>query len=109
MIFEEHFGLGPNDSVDYMNENVWKDFISRAAKNTQIFRNVFACIPDDIVSKLTEIDGFQEKHGDISAWFTDSANIKGHVVTFPLNFLNKEDLTFKATDKEFFAPDITFT
>jgi hypothetical protein len=23
--------------------------------------------------------------------------------------LNKEDLTFKATDKEFFAPDITFT
>ncbi len=92
-----------------MDEKVWNELISRAAKNTQIFRNVFACIPDNIVSKLTEIDGFQEKHGDISAWFKDSADIKGHAVTFPLNFLNKEDLTFKPFDKENFAPDITFT
>lgn len=58
-------------------------------KNTQIFRTVFACLPDDLVSKILDIDFFQEKHGDISAWFTESANIKGHVVTFPLDFLNK--------------------
>jgi hypothetical protein len=51
----EHFGLGPNDSVDYNNDNVWNDFINRAVNNTKIFREVFACIPDDNVSNILEI------------------------------------------------------
>ena len=83
-MFEEHFGLTPNDSVDFIDENVWNELISRALRNTQIFRTIFACLPDDLVSKIPEIDSFQEKHADISNWFKESANIKGHAVTFPL-------------------------
>lgn len=35
-----------------MNDNVWNDFIRRAVNNTEIFRKVFGCIPDDLVSNI---------------------------------------------------------
>lgn len=67
-----------------MNDSVWNDFIRRAVNNTEIFRKVFGCIPDDLVSNILEIEPFQEKHADITRWFSLSQQIKGHVVTFPL-------------------------
>ncbi len=108
-LFMEHFGLSVNDSVDYIDDKVWAEFVNRAVNNTKVFREVFACIPDDNVATIFGIDSFQEKNGDISKWSTLSQYIKGHVVTFPLEFMSGEDLTFKPTQKEYFAPDHTFT
>lgn len=70
---------------------------------------MFGCIPDDLVSNILEIEPYQEKHADITRWFSLAQNIKGHAVTFPLEFMSNEDLTFKPTQKEYFAPDHTFT
>jgi hypothetical protein len=36
-------------------------------------------------------------------------NIKGFAVEFPLKFLEKENLKFKSTDKEYLIKTIAFT
>jgi phospholipase D1/2 len=58
-VFEEHFGLKPTDSIDINDDVVWDRLLNIAKKNTQIFRNVFGCIPDDYVSKIPDIEPFQ--------------------------------------------------
>lgn len=83
-LFEEHFGLARGESVDVMDDKVWEGIKNGAKNNTQIFRAVFACIPDDNVPTILDIEPFQEKTADISRWPQLSSQIKGHAVDFPL-------------------------
>ena len=50
-IFSEHFGIPKGDSIDILDDDLWKRLINNAMRNTEIYRNVFACIPDDMVSR----------------------------------------------------------
>lgn len=46
---------------------------------------------------------------DREVYLAQIKHIKGHVVDFPLRFLEKENLNLKINQKEFFVPYINFT
>ena len=77
-------------------------------KNTEIFRKVFAPYPDDNIRTVADWEDFSRKK-DLSLYETLSKEIMGHVVEFPLKFLENENLKFKIFDKEFYVPDTNFT
>jgi len=76
--------------------------------NTEIYRKVFACYPDDTVKKLDQLRQFMATK-ELHLYDELAPKIKGHIVKFPLNFLSEEDLSFKPLDKEYYVPYINFT
>ncbi|RHZ44600.1 hypothetical protein Glove_718g64 [Diversispora epigaea] len=77
-----------------------------AKTNTKIYSEVFACVPDDKVTDWEEYKKFVPDHakipighitesarGNLSASEAKLKGIKGHLVTFPLKFMNKVKLS----------------
>ncbi|KAL7275374.1 hypothetical protein RUND412_001679 [Rhizina undulata] len=90
-----------------LDENLWDMWTQRATKNTEIFRELFHCDPDDSIRTWKDYDlflpnNFKEfKRGhlltdmplrDVKAKLSE---IKGHLVWMPLNFLCDEELSEK--------------
>jgi phospholipase D1/2 len=48
----EHFALTKSQAEDYYNEDIWWLINERAKKNTLIYREIFACYPDDEAKDL---------------------------------------------------------
>ncbi|CAG8579400.1 13442_t:CDS:10, partial [Racocetra fulgida] len=78
--------------------NYWQNI---ARNNTAIYRSVFKCIPDDNVTNWSEYENFvpnptivDKGHVAISNNYDVKKldNIRGHLVTFPLHFLESENL-----------------
>jgi phosphatidylserine/phosphatidylglycerophosphate/cardiolipin synthase-like enzyme len=83
----------------------------QAARNTQIYRELFHCVPDDCVDTWEEYRRFteiprahvlDEKLGINSLEMLDA--IKGSVVLYPTHFLRKEDLAASLLTPEFLLP-----
>lgn len=73
-----------------------------------LYREVFACYPDNSVRNLTDFRQFQKKHNH-SQYGLVRDLIVGHGVEFPLRFMEEENLALKASQKEFYVPSISFT
>jgi phospholipase D1/2 len=54
--------------------------------NTEIYRKVFGCYPDDEIKCLDQIKLFK-KSVNKEEYDREIAKIQGHVVCFPLRFL----------------------
>ena len=76
--------------------------------NTSIYREVFACYPDDNILSISELEKFR-KGKDLNKYEFLSNQIKGHAVQFPLNFLKNENLKIGIFRKEALCPDVNFT
>jgi hypothetical protein len=85
---------------------VWKLLVDRAKTNTLIYRDVFGCVPDDEVTTHQEIDILASQ---ASYDKSKLRGIIGHVVEYPLKFMDDEDLEFKIGQKEYIAPVESFT
>ena len=67
--------INPNRFHDPLDERFWKDmWVAAAVHNTEIFRKVFRCVPDDLVTSWASYKAFAnhaEKHnrapGDVAA------------------------------------------
>ncbi|KAF8937698.1 hypothetical protein BGZ58_002293 [Dissophora ornata] len=82
-------------------ENWWRRV---AATNTEIFREVFRCVPDDTVETWDDYRNFVPNpkkvltgHVAMEGATVDNVTerlkkVSGHLVEFPMNFLNKENL-----------------
>lgn len=80
--------------------------LKRAKSNTLIYRDVFGCVPDDVVTTHQECQMLAEK----ASYDKSKLNgIVGHAVEYPLNFMDDEDLEFAMGQKEFYAPVESFT
>ncbi|RLN51367.1 hypothetical protein BBJ29_000682 [Phytophthora kernoviae] len=60
-LFEEHFGITPNDSLygkyrDPVSKDAWYSMQEQAMKNHQIYDSVFGCLPSDSVTTFSQID-----------------------------------------------------
>ncbi|EAR83685.1 phospholipase d1 (macronuclear) [Tetrahymena thermophila SB210] len=107
-LYQEHFGLSYDEASDPLCETTDNLIISRSKQNTLIYRQVFACYPDDKVETLNQLDDFQKsKNPDFYYQYKDS--IIGNAVELPLDFLKKENLNFNISQKEYFVPDENFT
>ncbi|KAL1223695.1 Phospholipase D zeta 1 [Cardamine amara subsp. amara] len=136
-LWSEHLGLrsGEIDQIiDPVSDSTYKDLWMATAKtNTMIYQDVFSCVPSDLIhsrmafrqgiaywkEKLghTTIDlGIAPKklesyhNGDIKR--SDPMDrlkaVKGHLVSFPLDFMCKEDLRPVFNESEYYASPQVF-
>lgn len=119
-LLQEHLGLlhlpAGDAQVQQLLDPTTHQFYHRvlrhqAALNTQIFRELFHCVPDDCVDSWEEYRRFTEtprvhvvddKLGINSLEMLDS--IKGSIVLFPMQFLRQEGLAASMLTPEFLLP-----
>ncbi|KAK5643236.1 hypothetical protein RI129_007081 [Pyrocoelia pectoralis] len=104
-LFKEHLGLlGKEeeeiiiDVNDPVSELFYKNIWYRTAKiNTEIYENVFHCIPSDKVRTFIDLKKYKEL---LPLYINEPEHaeevlhkIQGHVVLFPLDFMSNEVLT----------------
>ncbi|KAI8439933.1 hypothetical protein MSG28_001384 [Choristoneura fumiferana] len=122
-LFREHLGLMEEDLdrvgysiddvvCDQFYRNVWKAVSKR---NTDVYEEVFHCLPTDSVHSFAELKKYQEEYKD-SLWHSDPALanrkidlIQGYIVDMPLDFLSNESLTPKTTTMEGMMPTALWT
>ena len=101
-LMAEHLGLKPEDEIleDPLSDELLELFKKTAKNNTLIFRDLFNCYPDDEMKTFKDtkkcvkipmndkkqIEKLQKKYEK------EKDEIKGHIVEFPLHFLEKEVL-----------------
>ncbi|XVF62533.1 hypothetical protein PTKIN_Ptkin09bG0015700 [Pterospermum kingtungense] len=136
-LWSEHLGLCQgemNKIIDPISDSSYKDiWVATAKMNTTIYQDVFSCVPNDLIhSRLAlrqSIAVWKEKlghttidlgiapeklesyhNGDIRK--TDPMDrlrsVRGHLVSFPLDFMCKEDLRPVFNESEYYASPQVF-
>ena len=118
-LLAEHLGLKPDDNIlfDPLSDELWEKLNNTAKKNTEIYRELWNCYPDDNMKKFTDlkkvkkINEFNEKEMNElkNLYNIEKVNIKGHIVEFPLHFLEGEVLGIKFFSKENIVPENNYT
>ena len=114
-LFAEHLGLDTKDPIlnDPLNDDFLKKLQNTAEKNTLTYRELWGCYPDDEYKNYKDIRRMGNFNNEELRKFKElyekkKENIVGHVVQFPLHFLENEDLRISFFSKENFAPLETF-
>ncbi|XP_027165405.1 phospholipase D zeta 1 isoform X1 [Coffea eugenioides] len=136
-LWSEHLGLRAGEVhqirdpvIDSTYKGIW---MATAKTNTMIYQDVFSCIPNDLIhsraslrqcmvywkEKLgqatidlgiapNKLESYQD--GDIKC--TDPLerleSVRGHLVSFPLDFMSKEDLRPVFNESEYYASSQVF-
>ena len=115
-LFAEHLGLNPKDPilVDPLSDEFLKLLRNRAEKNTLTYRELWGCYPDDEYKHFKDIKRKGNYSNDELRKFKElyenkKGDIVGHVVQFPLHFLEKENLGISFFSKENIVPEKNFT
>ncbi|XP_028173294.1 phospholipase D1 [Ostrinia furnacalis] len=122
-LFREHLGLLGED-LDYFGidmddpcsdefyKNVWQ---ATSRRNTDVYEEVFHCLPTDSVHTFAELKKYQEENGR-GLWHSDRALanrkidlIRGYLVDLPLMFLCNEVLTPRQASVEGMMPTALWT
>jgi len=117
-LFREHLGLldstSNEDIKDVVSDSFYQDlWVATAKKNTEIYDEVFHCIPTDQVRSFSDLNNYKslrslatEDPGEARARLRD---IRGYLVQLPLHFLEKEDLRPPIGSSEYMVPEGVFT
>ncbi|XP_017839064.1 phospholipase D2 isoform X1 [Drosophila busckii] len=121
-LFKEHLGLLDGDSSSRCDLDISDPVCDRfwhgtwryiSTKNTDIYDEVFKCIPTDYVKTFASLKKYQEEpplsKSDPEMAAKRATEIQGHLVNLPLEFLNKEVLTPPGTSKEGLIPTSVWT
>jgi phospholipase D1/2 len=54
-LYVEHFDFKKEDCEDFLNEVVWKEIRINAKNNTEIYRQIFGCYPDDEMKTINDV------------------------------------------------------
>ena len=110
-LWREHLGLKINEQnytliEDPLNDDVWKLINETARNNTNIYRDLFQCYPDDTMLTFKDIPPQKELNEKEKEILIDKYNqvnkkIKGHIVEFPYDFLKNQIL-----DRSFFSAEM---
>ena len=116
-LLSEHLGINKHDvrlndpTSDELHKLIW----DTARKNTDLFRQIFMCYPDDYYTKFSMIpnkNSMQNKAQEFSLkknYEENKNQIVGHIVEFPLHFLEEEQLGISFFSKENLVPERNFT
>ncbi|KAK7843032.1 phospholipase D zeta 1 isoform X1 [Quercus suber] len=136
-LWSEHLGLrtGENDQItDPVVDSTYKDIWMATAKtNTAIYQDVFSCIPSDLIHTRAalrqSIASWKEKlghttidlgiapeklesyqNGDVKKIdpMKRLEAVRGHLVSYPLDFMCKEDLRPVFNESEYYASSQVF-
>ena len=110
-LLREHLGLKSNETnytliEDMLNDDVWKLINDTAKKNTDIYRELFKCYPDDTMLTFKDVPSYKElndkeKEVLIDKYKVYKKEIKGHIVEFPYDFLKNQIL-----ERSFFSAEM---
>jgi phospholipase D1/2 len=93
-LYQMYFGLPLSDVQDPLDPEFIKKYEFIAKKNTEIFRKVFRCVPDDNVASLKEQEDFQRAK-DLGLYNELVPEIRGFVVEYPHKYLINQELETK--------------
>jgi phospholipase D1/2 len=118
-LLAEHLGLKPDNNIlfDPLSDELWEKLNNTAKMNTEIYRKLWNCYQDDNMKKFTDlkevkkINELNEKEMNElkNLYNIEKVNIKGHIVEFPLHFLEGEVLGIKFFSKENIVPENNYT
>ena len=110
-LWKEHLGIENetdnfNMLIDPLSDDVWNLINNTAKVNTETYREVFNCYPDDKFVYFKDIPNKKDYNEQdlgkmIERYNLNKDKIKGHIVQFPLEFLSKEIL-----ERSFFSAEI---
>jgi hypothetical protein len=101
--------------ADAASEEVYKKLIDRSNTNTELYRNIFRCEPDDKQTSFDRLREDRQWYADLSqdqkmGIYQDNApDIQGNVVSYPMYYMNDESLELSKTDFTNLVPKINFT
>ncbi|XP_048135350.1 phospholipase D zeta 1 isoform X4 [Rhodamnia argentea] len=136
-LWSEHLGLHAgevNQIIDPVVDSTYKDIWMATAKtNTAIYQDVFSCIPNDLIHSRVAIREnsahWKEKIGHttidlgiapekLESFHNGDMNrtdpmlrlesVRGHLVSFPLDFMCREDLRPVFNESEYYASPQVF-
>ena len=117
-LMAEHLGLNPKDEIlfDPLKDELWSLLMNTAKNNTEIYRKLFYCYPDDNMKTFDEVlkmkipNKLEEKElNELKELYQkEKNNIKGHVVEFPLHFLEEEVLGIPFFSLENWIPEKSY-
>jgi len=105
---------------DPLSSQFWDFWTGTAKSNTDIFREVFKCVPDDNIRNWTQYKNFFPKSSEVlSGHIAMKApidqireklfSVHGHLVQFPTDFLSEEALKAEKFSVESVTPEDVFT
>lgn len=115
-LWTEHLGITDKDEelinwlMDPLNDNFYETVKKRARKNTEVYRDIFNCYPDDTMKNFKEIPKKpkelpeEKKLELIEKYNKRKDEIIGHIVEFPLNFLQNQILERSFFSSEMLVP-----
>ena len=115
-LMAEHLGIKPDNDilVDPVSDKLHELIKKTARENTFAYRQIFGCYPDDCYTKFDLIKDNEIKNKAQEEYlkknYEENKNkIIGHIVEFPLHFLEEEELGISFFSKENLVPEINFT
>ena len=99
-LMSEHLGIDIDNSIldDPVSNKLFEFMISLAKNNTQIYKSIFRCYPDDdyttfeLLSKAKKMSDEEWNDVLLNKYMRMKNQILGNIVEFPLNFLKDEKL-----------------
>lgn len=105
-LWKEHSGI---EEESVLQDPLNPEFVARwkgiAKRNTEFYREVFQCYPDDTMERIADI---KAKAALARPHTYDPSTPKGLLTQFPLNFLCKENLKLSVFNTEFYIPEQNF-
>ena len=116
-LFAEHLGLDSNDKIleDPLSDEFLKLLQNTAKNNTEIYRKLWGCYPDDQYRSLKDLKEHKtpttkEELDQLRINYEkEKKGIVGHAVEFPLHFLENERLGVSFFSVENIVPEKMYT
>ena len=116
-LMAEHLGKNLDDKIldDPLNEELWTYIHSQAKVNAAIYSDIFDCFPDNKFKtfadlKKRKIIKTEEDKEELKKKYKQSSlGIIGHIVEYPIEFLQNEELDIDFFSKENLVPEKNFT
>jgi len=116
-LMAEHLGKDVNDKIldDPLKEDLWKEIRSQAKVNAAIYIEIFDCFPDNKFKNFTDFNKrkiikTEEDKEELKKKYNENiSGIIGHIIEYPIDFLQNEELKIDFFSKENFVPERSFT
>ena len=116
-LLAEHLGINKHDTIlnDPLSDELHQLIRKTAHNNTFVYHQVFGCYPDDCYTKFSMIHNnfnIQNKAQEEylkKNYEENKHKIVGHIVEFPLHFLEEEQLGISFFSRENLVPERNFT
>ena len=108
-LWKEHLGEIHSGIKEPQSEEAWGLWAIRANANTNIYRRVFNPYPDDLMTTFKALQDAGDFKVKLTLQIKEELDmIKGHVVEYPIWFLNKEKQIHDTLSMESLAPGEMF-